>query len=241
MRIRSLAAAIFLLVPGALGAQRHLPPLPGQHHGPETPEPKAPPESGPVARQLEYTRLNISLASYPLMSFIQSSGLASGGSSTWTAIGAGAQMTYRFARLATGTLDITSSFLGGPVDMQTVELGTRIGRSLTERRLEPFADLRGGYVAVSSGQVNSNIDDVGFPLPHGAYGSRYSNGWEGVAGAGVEYAFTRQLSVSTELLGTHAQMSAHDVLSPVARPNYSITSVRWAIGLRYNPVRMVMP
>jgi opacity protein-like surface antigen len=241
MRIRSLAVAIVLLSPAALGAQRRLPPLPGQRRGPETPEPTAPPERGPVARQLQYTRMNVSVASYPLLSAVHSSGLASGGSSTWGAAGAGAQVAYRFTRFLAGTLDVTSSFLGGPVDLQTAELGMRFGRPLTERRLEPFADVRGGYAAVSSGQFGSNIDDVGYPLPHGAYGSRYSNGWEGVAGAGVEYAFTRQLSVSTEVLGTHAQMSAHDILSPVARPNYGITSVRWVIGLRYNPVRMVMP
>lgn len=241
MRIRSLAVAIVLLSPAALGAQRRLPPLPGQHRGPETPEPKVPPESGPIARQLQYTRLNISVASYPVLSFVQSSGLASGGTSAWAAAGTGAQVAYRFTRLAAGTLDLTTSFLGGPVDLQTVELGVRLGHPLTERRLEPFADVRGGYVAASSGQFGSNIDDVGYPLSHGAYGSRYSTGWEGVAGAGVEYAFTRQLSVSSEVLGTHAQMSAHDILSPVARPDYGITSVRWVIGLRYNPVRMVTP
>lgn len=240
MRIRSFALAVLLLSPAALVAQRRLPPLPGQRRGPEAPNPSAPPEQGPVARQLEYTRLNISVASYPTVSVVQSSGLASGGSSTWAAAGAGAQVAYRFTRLAAGTLDFTSSFLGGPVDLQTAELGMRFGHGLTERRLEPFADLRGGYVAVSSGQFGSNIDDIGYPLPHGAYGSRYSNGWEGVAGAGVEYAFTRQLSVSTEVLGTHARVSAHDILSPVARPDYSITSMRWVLGLRYNPVRTVL-
>ena len=83
-------------------------------------------------------------------------------------------------------------------------------------------------------------DPIGYPIPHGAYGSRYSNGWGGIAGVGVEYGLTRMFSLTTEVLGTHARMTAHDVLSPVAQPDYWITSVRWVVGAKYNPVRRVL-
>jgi len=200
-----------------------------------------PREPEPVARRLEYTRLHFSVESYPQLSFVQSAGFASGGASTWTSLGAGAQLQYRFTRLASATLDLTSSLFGGPVNLQTVELGTRLARERTNRRLEPFADLRLGYSAIVNRELDSFANDpIGYPIPHGAYGSRYSNGWGGVAGVGVEYGLTRMFSLTTEVLGTHASMSAHDVLSPVAQGDYGITSVRWVVGAKFNPVRTVL-
>ena len=241
MRIRSVVtvvASVAMLLPAGLSAQQRLP-MPGQHPRPGMPEPM-PPEAGPIARELAYTRLRFSFESYPLLSFMQSSGFATGGSSTWAALGAGTCIEYRLSRFTSATLDLTSSFLGGPVDLQTAELGTRLGRERTERRLEPFADLRVGYAAAASRELGSYMDDpVGYPVPHGAYGSRYSSGWGGVAGVGVEYGLTHTFSLMTELLATHSAMSTHDVLSPTAQPNYGITSVRYVLGIRYNPVRMV--
>jgi hypothetical protein len=238
MRIRVVAAAVALLLPAGLSAQVPLP-MPGRRPHPATPQPM-PPEAGPIARELSYTRLRVSVESYPLVSFVQSAGFASGGSSTWAALGAGTRAEYRVTRFMSATLDLTSSFLGGPVDVNTAELGARFGRVRTERRLEPFADLRVGYAAASSRELGSYLNDpVGYPIPHGAYGSRYSSGWGGVAGVGAEYGLTRSLSLTTELLATHSRMSAHDVLSTTAQPDYGITSVRYVLGIRYNPVRTV--
>jgi hypothetical protein len=239
MRVRTVAVIVALLLPVGLSAQIPLP-MPGRRPHPAAPQPM-PPESGPIARELSYTRLRISVESYPLLSFVQSSGFASGGASTWAALGAGTRAEYRLSRFMSATLDLTSSFLGGPVDLNTAELGARFGRKRTERRLEPFADLRAGYAAASSRELGSYMNDpVGYPIPHGAYGSRYSSGWGGVAGVGAEYGLTRTLSLTTELLATHSRMSAHDVLSPTAQPDYRITSVRYVLGIRYNPVRMIV-
>jgi hypothetical protein len=82
-------------------------------------------------------------------------------------------------------------------------------------------------------------DPVGYPIPHGTYGSRYSSGWGAVAGAGVEYGITNTLSLTSELLATHSRMTAHDVLAPATQPTYGLTTMRVVLGLRYNPVRMV--
>jgi hypothetical protein len=200
-----------------------------------------PPEAGPIARELGYVRLRVSIESYPVLSFVQSSGFANGGSSTWASLGAGTRAEYRLTRFMSATLDLTSSMLGGPVDLNTAELGARFGRARTERRLEPFADLRAGYAAAMSSELGSYMNDpLGYPIPHGAYGSRYSSGWGGVAGVGVEYGLTRTFSLTTELLATHSRMSAHDVLSTTAQPDYGITSVRYVLGIRYNPVRRVL-
>lgn len=238
MRVGIVLAIASLLVPVGLSAQVPLP-MPGRRHHPAAPQPM-PPEPGPIARELSYTRMKFSFESYPQVSFIQSSGFATGGSSTWTALGAGSRVEYRFSRIMSGTLDLTSSVLGGPINLTTAEFGTRFGRARTERRWEPFADLRVGYAAAFSRDVGSYMDDpVGYPIPHGSYGSRYSSGWGGVAGAGLEYGVTPALSLTSELLATHSRMSAHDVLSTTAQPSYGITSMRLVLGLRYNPVRMV--
>jgi len=238
MRIRSIAAIATLLLPAGLSAQQL--PMPGRRPRPAMPQPM-PPEAAPIARQLSYTRLRVSVESYPLLSVVQSSGLANGGNSSWLAFGAGTRAEYRLTRLMSATLDLTSSFLGGPMDLSTAELGTRIGRARSERRLEPFADLRVGYVAVASRELGSFIDDpVGYPVPHGTYGSRYSSGWGGVAGVGAEYGLTRTLSLTTELLTTHSRIEAHDVMNTTAQPSFGVTAVRYVVGLRYNPVRMVV-
>lgn len=237
MRIRIVLATAALLLPSTLSAQ--LIRMPGRRPHPAAPQPM-PPEPAPIARQLQYTRLNFSVETYPLLSFVQSSGLAGGGSSTWATLGAGTRLEYRVSRLASATLDLTSSILGGPVNLSTAELGTRIGRGRAARRLEPFADLRVGFASASSRDVGSFMDDpVGYPTPHGTYGSRYSTGWGAVAGAGVEYGLTNAFSLTTELLATHSSMSAHDVLNRTTPQSYGLTSVRYVLGLRYNPVRTV--
>jgi hypothetical protein len=238
MRVGTVVAIVTLFVPASLSAQRL--PMPGRRPHPAAPQPM-PREPEPIARQMHYTRMHFSFETYPLLSFIQSSGFASGGSSTWAALGAGSRVEYRVSRVMSATMDVTSSVIGGPVNLTTAELGTRLGRARTERRWEPFADLRVGYAATYSREVGSYMNDpLGYPIPHGAYGSRYSSGWGAVAGAGAEYGITRTLSFTTELLATHSRMSAHDVLSTTAQPDYGLTSVRYVLGLRYNPVRMVM-
>lgn len=238
MRIRALVAIATLLLPAGLSAQRL--PFPGRRPHPAAPQPM-PREPEPIARQMSYTRLRFSFESYPLLSFVQSSGFATGGSSTWATLGAGTRVEYRLSRYMAATMDLTSSVLGGPVNLSTAELGTRIGRARTERRLVPFGDLRLGYAAAYSPEVGSYMNDpIGYPIPHGAYGSRYSSGWGAVAGAGMEYGLTRTFSLTSELLATHARMNAHDVLSTTAQPSYGLTAVRVVLGLRYNPVRMVL-
>lgn len=237
MRIRTVVAIVTLMLPSTLSAQ--LIPMPGRRPHPAAPQPM-PPEPAPIARQLQYTRLRISVETYPLVTFVQSAGFANGGTSTWATLGAGTRAEYRVSRYASATLDLTSSVLGGPVNLSTVELGTRIGRARTERRIEPFGDFRVGYAAAYSRELGSYMDDpVGYPIPHGSYGSRYSSGWGAVAGAGLEYGVTNTLSLTTELLATHSNMSAHDVLSPTAQQSYWLTTVRYVLGLRYNPVRLV--
>lgn len=237
MRIRTVVTIVSLLLPAGLSAQRL--PRPGTRRpGPTNPGP-LPRQPEPIARQAEYTRLRISVESYPLLSYVQSPGFADGGTSAWTTLGAGTRAEYRVTRFLAATLDLTSSFLGGPVRLETSELGARIGPERSVRQVDPFIDLRVGYIATSSRELGSSIDDpFGFPTPHGAFGSRYSRGWGGVVGAGLEYGLTPTFSLTSTLLATHSRMTSHDVLgAPVANSGFGLTSLRCTVGLRYNPVR----
>ena len=81
---------------------------------------------------------------------------------------------------------------------------------------------------------------AGIPTTGRAYGSGYSYGWGGIAGAGAEYGLTSSLTLTTEILATHTRMTAHDLraASPVD-PRFSLTSIRYTLGLSYTPLRTV--
>jgi hypothetical protein len=240
MHIRTVVAIAALLLPAGLSAQRL--PTPGNRRPrPSNPVP-LPPQPEPIARHAEYTRLHVSVGSYPLLSHVQTSTALDGGASAWTTLGAGSRVEYRFARLAAATLDLTSSLVGGPVMLQTAELGTRLGPERSVRRLDPFVDLRVGYLALSSRGVSSSLEDpFGFPTAPGKGGSRYSRGWGGVAGVGLEYGLTPTFSLTTALLATHNRMTSRDVLAgSIASTSFGLTSVRYTVGLRYNPVRTIL-
>jgi hypothetical protein len=240
MRIRIVVAiASLLLLPADLLAQRL--PMPIGRRGPASPQP-LPPTPEPIARELAYRRLPISIESYPLLSFFQSSGFSSDGrTATWSVLGAGTRAEYRVTRFLAATLDLTSSLLGGPATVQTAELGTRLRPERSERRLDPYVDARVGYVSAFHGGLGSFADDTfGYPTPRGAYGAKYSRGFGVMAGAGVEYALTRTFYLTTGGTLMRSNMTAHDFTGAQAvDPSFGMNAFRYTIGVRYNPVRIV--
>src|SRR5687767_9207153 len=112
-RARAVLAIVSLLLPVELSAQRL--PLPGTgRRGPARPAP-LPPQAEPIARNLAYKRLRLSVEAYPLISYVRSPGSAGGGPVVdWTSLGSGTRADYRLNRHASITLDLTSSFAGGP-------------------------------------------------------------------------------------------------------------------------------
>src|SRR3954470_2758956 len=121
MRLRDLVALGLVALPAALGAQRIPPPRLGGR-GPTGPT-ELPPQPVPVARAIAYQRLRTSVEAYPIVSYIDAPGY--GAMSHWTTFGGGSRVDYRVSRMMSATLDLTSSFLGGPAYIQTAELGTR--------------------------------------------------------------------------------------------------------------------
>ncbi|HEY2066887.1 MAG TPA: hypothetical protein VGG84_13105 [Gemmatimonadaceae bacterium] len=239
MRTRFVIAIASLLLPAVLSAQRI--PLPRiLKPYPTDPDP-LPRKPEPIARALAYQRLRISIESYPLVSYVQTSGFANRASSSWMTLGAGAHAEYRLTDLAAASMDLTSSLAGGPVFLRTAELGTRIHAQRSERQLDPFVDLRVGYLTSSTGELGALVSSpYGVPAVNTPYTSQYSHGWGGIVGGGLEYGLTRTFSVTTALLATRYSMTAHDLSSTsTADPSFALTSLRFTLGFTYNPVRTI--
>lgn len=237
MRIRAVVAIVSLVLPAAMSAQTLPSPRVGRR-GPARPAP-LPPQAAPIARELAYRRLPLSVESYPLVSYVHSPGFTGDGLvAGWTTLGAGTRADYRVTRHFSATLDVTSSFLGGPALMQTVELGTRFRPERSERRVYPFVDVRAGYISAYNRYLGpiGGFDDF---APQGAYGTRYNSGFGGVAGAGMEYTLTRSFSLTTAASVMRNRMTTHSLRE--GNRSYGMTSYRYTLGLRYNPVRVIRP
>jgi hypothetical protein len=234
MRMRGLIV-IASLLPATMTAQRR--PVPGGSRPPyiDPAPPSRQPE--PIARAVAYQRMRLSLESYPLVGYVRTSGFTGSATSAWMTLGSGVRADYRVAPLVSTTLDLTSSLAGGPASVTTAELGTRIHAERSERGVDPFVDLRVGYVETSNG-----LFGFGDGVTGGSASSplMYSHGWGGIVGVGAEYGLTRTFSLTTELLATQSRMTAQEIQGgTVATPAYTLRTVRYTLGLRYNPVRTI--
>lgn len=238
MHLRALVSIALLLLPAASDAQRF--PMPRIGRGPGRPAP-LPPQAPEIARQLAYMRLPLAIESYSLISHFQSSSIVQGVPSSWTSMGMGTRADYRVTRSLSATLDMTSSFVGGPALTQTLELGTRLRPERSERKAYPFVDLRAGYM--HSYYVNSRpmrYVDPYAPTASYGIGASYSHGLGGAAGAGMEYALTPTLSLISAGSVLRAHMAGRGY--GVARPSpdrFGMTAYRYMAGIRYNPVRFI--
>ena len=233
MRVRAAVAVAALLLPTALSAQR-IPPLGTPKRGPARPTP-LPPQPEPIARNLAYKRLRLSVEGYPLVSYIQSPGLAGDGAvSGWASFGAGTRADYRLSRHVSLTLDLTSSVAGGPMDVYTAELGTRLASERSGRTLYRFVDLRVGYVDAENSNDFGAIVGADGGLP------RYAGGFGAMAGVGMECALTRTFSLTTaaSLMRNRLTMQSFIGSQPAER-SFGMTLYRYTLGIRYNPVRVI--
>jgi spore maturation protein SpmB len=228
---------MFPLLPSVSDAQR-LPARPRSGPARPTSMPDLPPS---VAREMSYRRLPVAVESYPLVARYEADGFA-GGASSWTSFGMGTRADYRVAKYLSATVDMTSAIVGGPALAQTFEVGGRVRPERGERTIYPFLDLRVGYVHAFDGRLGAMdfIDPVTSPV---GTGSRYSHGFGGVAGAGVEFGVTTTLSLTTaaSVLQTRMHPYGFSGLQPQSQNNtpYSLRSQRYTIGVRWNPVRFL--
>jgi hypothetical protein len=234
--MRAAIAIVSLLLPAILSAQRI--PLPVSR--PARPQP-LPPQPTPIAQDLAYRRLRLSVESYPMVSFFRAPAYASNGTFPgWTTFGVGTRADYRVSKYVSATLDMTTSFLGGPALVETAEIGTRVGRPRSEGRWYPYADLRAGYVAAFTDNAYSIDGIYGGPTPQGSLVATYSHGIGGIGGLGMEYALTRIFSLTTELSVMQSGMKTHGFDGPeITDRHFGMTVIRYTLGIRLNPVRWV--
>lgn len=240
MRVRVAVAVVSLLLPATVSAQRIPIGVGIGHRGPAHPEP-IPPQPTPIANELAYHRMRVSIESYPMVSFFSSPAYATNGRATsWASLGTGTRADYRITSIMSATLDLTSSFIGGPELVETAELGTRFRPQRNDHtRLYPFIDARVGYIAAFTRGLGSNGFTYTDPAVDGLYGgARYSHGFGLIGGAGFEYALSRSWSLITSGMLVRTSMTASDFQDPVNR-GYTLGAVRYTLGLRYNPIRMI--
>lgn len=234
MQIRTLAILAVFAVPGVVAAQRVPPPRLGGR-GPTGPT-QLPPQIAPVARAVAIQRSHVSIETYPMVSYIDAPGYAPGALSHWTTFGGGSRIDYRVRRNLSATMDITSSFLGGPAYVQTAELGARVSPMRNERRVYPFFDVRAAYMNAFRANSATYMDPYGYSL---YYNADYSQGYGGVAGAGAEYALSRSFSLVSATSVLRSAMHTYSAQNAFTRSHYTLTSYRVIVALRYNPVRVL--
>ena len=241
MRIRAVVAAsvVLLPLPAAATAQRLPIPLIGRR----APRPaELPPQPGAIAREVEYRRWRLSTETYPLVSYVQAPGLSGAKAlSSWATFGAGTRADYLLTRNFSATLDLTSSFLGGPAITNTAELGTRVHPEWAEHKLYPFVDLRVAYITTYDRGLSAYDDPfyLNVPTPNG-YVVRYARGFGVVGGGGLEYALTPRWSLTSALSVLDTRLAPRDFTTTGVVPSgIQMTSVRFTAGVRYNPVRII--
>jgi len=183
---------------------------------------KKPPE---IARDTMYVSRRYSAEVYPIISTIGAPGMR------WSAMSAGAKTSLEVGETVSLTLDLTSTATSALVTVQTVESGVRLQRHSMERRVRPFLDLRAGYL---------RLEDNSRPFGPGGFVGGYSFGTLGlVAGAGVERGISRTFSLTG--MATYGRGFVTSTSNAAIPEGSACTSLRFALGLRYNPGRFTNP
>lgn len=241
MRTRALAV-LALLALGAdlntVSAQR----IPLPRIGRRTPPPPNDPEPmpAPVARQLAVTRSRWAIDGYSMISSMRVPD-ANGVSST-IGFGGGTRGEYRLNDYFAATAEMTATTNSGSTAVtETAELGTRYRPTPHDPEIRPYVDLRGGFMHMYDLYTSTigGVAGVGAPGPGTDLFStnRYSRGFGGVLGTGMEISLSNATALSTGISAMRNRMTVYRVSSPESVPagsGYWLTSYRFTIGLRYN-------
>jgi hypothetical protein len=240
MRTRAVAAAALLsllALPLALPGQVH-PRIPRRG----TPSPQSPPEPTiePVARVLDFHRSRWSAESDMLASSILLPS-SNGGVTRYATLGSGVHSDYRVTDRFSGTADVTFSPFGGTALATTAEVGGRYRASNLESEIRPFVDLRAAYLRMydsySAPLEAATVGAGGVPTEY-ATNARYSRGFGGIGGAGMEFSVSRTMALTTEIAALRSRLTTYHSAGPAQIPagaSLWMTTVRYAVGFRYNP------
>ena len=233
MRTGALVVIALLALPGVSYSQR----LPRHGRGVQPQPAPLPPQAPEVNRALEVRRSHWSAEGYSMLSTIQVPTLG-GGTINYTAYGAGSHAAYRVTDRVSATMDLTLSSAGGGVN-ETAEVGTRFETVPWDRGVSAFFDVRAAFMHM--------YDSFVFPVAATdparsgnafAQAERYSRGFGGIGGAGLEVPLTQSLALTTELAAMRNRMSTYHLGGAVGLPtpeSYWMTSFRFVLGFRYSP------
>jgi hypothetical protein len=242
MRTRVLALAALFAVSADLSAQRL--PLPRIGRGTPTPPTENPePAAGPVARQLAITRSHWSLEGYTMVSSMHVP-TESGMMTTFTMLGTGTHGDYRLTDNWSSTMDVTVSGVGYGALWESFEPGARYNFMPHDAELRPYLDVRGDFTHMYD-TYTMPYGAIGGPNINGQNGnfyqqSRYSRGFGGVFGGGIEYTLTNTLALNTGFNAMRNHMRIYNLAQPGTVPvgsNFWMTSYRYTLGIRYNWLR----
>lgn len=231
MRARALLMIALLALPSVASAQIRVPRA-GRRPTPQPAE--LPPQPGNVARAVAIQRSHWSVDGYSMVSAFQVPS-PSGGVSAYTSLGTGTRGSYRVTEHVSATVDMTASMVGSPTTTETAELGTRYAPMTWDHTLRPYFDLRAGFIHMYD-QFGGLFDNGGQTPGRGA---RYSRGFGGVAGSGLEYSLTRSLALTSGVSLMRSRMTSYRI-APGSIANgtqFWLTTFRYTLGFRFNPVR----
>ena len=198
------------------------------------------PQARPVSQALRYRRLNLSVEGYTLVSRIDVPSFGGIPGESFTTGGTGTRIEYRFNRMLASTLDLTQSFIGGPVFNESAELGFRFGPSRASADIVPFVDARAGYFFSQPRQQFGDFTNN--PQITFASVMDYSRGPGIIGGGGIEFAATRRFSVVTAATYARANLTARRLfLTGAAENKYTMSAMRYVVSLRFNGVKAIPP
>jgi hypothetical protein len=189
-----------------------------------------PPAAPEVGRELAYKRSRWALEAYSLFSAVQ---VPSAGGATYSAVmGAGTHGDYRLTDLLAATADVTYANLSNTnMSYQTAEAGTRFMVPIRDERTRPYVDARAVYMNLSDLYLGD--------LTTGRPSTRYSRGFGGLAGVGVQHSMFGSFLLSTEISALRNRMTTYrsSGAMPASGTNMWATTYRLTVGMRYNSQR----
>lgn len=197
-------------------------------------------EKPPMGRGIHDARLynrykltRFSVESSPMLAYMQTTGMiAEGISGNYWGFGDATVITFRTVPSLYLTTAFTATALGGPVGMNSSEVGLRF-QPWTSPRVAPFAEARMSWAFTSSFPMAS----VSVPLALGyrfAYNDFASGSGRGmVYGIGADTRISARYSVMTALTYASYDMEGRN-LSARTEWGYRNDASRLLIGLRYN-------
>jgi hypothetical protein len=239
MRTRALVAIALLSLSSGLSAQGIRLPRVGRRTPPQAAP--LPPEAPAVSRALAFRRSRWSAEAYSLVSAIQVP-TEGGGATSFMTAGTGTHADYRYTDHFSASADLTVSSLLGPANIETAEVGTRYRALSYDQQLQPFFDLRAGFMHMYDTFAMPVGTSVGIGGANQQYAEtgRYSRGFGGVIGSGFEYSLSHSFALTTELSAMRSRMSTYRLTRASGIPTggpYWMTAFRFTLGLRYNATR----